>query len=159
MTDVRNDEHMSAAVEAAHTEETGLEPDAAGTKFGERNWVGSDSAAALEPGPVVEEEIDNVVELEAELVVVEAEGRILLAEEGFLVVVVGDSCKHGSSALEAARREEEHIAAELESELVKSYQQENKSVCTSVSSGRSLADVSKTSCDLGKAERLTRIVS
>lgn len=113
MTDVRNDEHMSAVVEAAHMEETELEPGAAGRTFGERNWVGSDSVAALELGPVVEEVIDNAVGLEEGWAVVEAEGRILLAEEEFLVVVVGDSCKHGSSALEAARREEEHTAAEL----------------------------------------------
>ena len=139
MTDVRNDEHMSAVVE----EETELEPGAAGRTFGERNWVGSDSVAALELGPVVEEVIDNAVGLEEGWAVVEAEGRILLAEEEFLVVVVGDSCKHGSSALEAARREEEHTAAELQSELVKSSQQENNSMGTSVSSGRSLADVSK----------------
>jgi len=110
---VRNDEHMSAVVEAAHMEETELEPGAAGRTFGERNWVGSDSVAALELGPVVEEVIDNAVGLEEGWAVVEAEGRILLAEEEFLVVVVGDSCKHGSSALEAARREEEHTAAEL----------------------------------------------
>jgi len=113
LTDVRNDEHMSAVVEAAHMEETELEPGAAGRTFGERNWVGSDSVAALELGPVVEEVIDNAVGLEEGWAVVEAEGRILLAEEEFLVVVVGDSCKHGSSALEAARREEEHTAAEL----------------------------------------------
>lgn len=63
MTDVPNDGHMLAA-EAAHMEEIEPEPEAAGRMFGERNWVGSDSAAALGPGPVVEEGIGNAAGLE-----------------------------------------------------------------------------------------------
>lgn len=47
----------------------------------------------------------------------EAEGKIHLEEE-FLVVEVGDSCRHGSFVLEAGRQEEEHIAAELRFHLV-----------------------------------------
>jgi hypothetical protein len=78
--------------------------------------LGSDSAAGLGLESVEKEAIDNAAEPEGGLAV-EVEDTILPVQD-FLVVVVGDSMKDGSSALEAARRVAEHTAAELQNRML-----------------------------------------
>lgn len=90
---------------------------AAGRMCGGKNSVGLDSVVGLGLGFAVKEGIGSVVGLGEELVVGEVVGRILPVE-GLLVVVVGGSYKRGWFALEVARREEEHTAAELRKRMI-----------------------------------------